>query len=139
MRTFETGATRDTDGLKNDYEGFNNPLVEKEYGDYMNKHRVQADGNLRDSDNWQKGMGKSTMMKSLHRHQMDLWALHRGYYVYKRRTPEGEETIYYINKPETIPADYQVVTVEDSLGGIKFNTNGYWLEHIKERSNLNGQ
>ena len=75
MRVFDTGATRDADIGKNDYEGFLSPLVIQRYGKYMNKHRKQVDGKLRDSDNWQKGFGENhyaVCMKSLWRHFMDL-------------------------------------------------------------------
>lgn len=58
MREFRTGATRDNDEGKYDYEGFYHPLVVKRFGQYMDKHRKQADGKLRDSDNWQKGIPK---------------------------------------------------------------------------------
>ena len=82
MREFNSGATRDSDEGKNDYEAFLSFPVLKAYGDYMNKHRVQADGKLRDGDNWQKGFGDnhcSVCMKSLWRHFLDMWAIHRGY------------------------------------------------------------
>lgn len=79
MRTFDTGATRDNDASKNDYEGFLSPLVIQAYGDYMHKNRLQADGKLRASDNWQKGIPKDAYMKSLWRHFLDVWTIHRGY------------------------------------------------------------
>ena len=79
MRTFESGATRDDDDdTKYDYEGFLSPLVIKRFGKYMNKHRVQADGKVRDSDNWQKGIPAKEYMKSWWRHFMDTWYLWRG-------------------------------------------------------------
>jgi len=81
IRSFTTGATRDTDEGKYDYEGFLSPLVIEAYAAYMNKHRVQADGSLRDSDNWQKGFGDNHLdvcMKSGYRHFMDWWKEHRG-------------------------------------------------------------
>ncbi len=81
MLTFTTGATRSSDEGKPDYEGFLSPLVVKEFGAYMNRHRQQVDGRLRDSDNWQKGMPKDKYIKSLWRHFHDLWMLHRGYKV----------------------------------------------------------
>jgi hypothetical protein len=59
IRISKTGATRDTSNGKNDYEGFNNPLVELAFGDYMTEHRIQSDGSLRDSDNWQQGFGET--------------------------------------------------------------------------------
>ena len=58
MRNFDTGATRDNDDEKMDYEGFLSPIVLKEFGRYMHKHRKQTDGKFRESDNWQKGMPK---------------------------------------------------------------------------------
>ena len=79
MRTFETGATRDTEEGKPDYEGFLSPLALERFGTYMMTHQVQADGSLRASDNWQKGMPIDSFMKSMLRHVMDLWLLHRGY------------------------------------------------------------
>lgn len=132
IRKFSTGATRDTDNGKNDYEGFNNPLVEKAFGDYMNEHRIQSDGSLRDSDNWQKGMGKNAMIKSLHRHYMDLWAIHRGYYVFKERIDNKEITHYFVTLPDMIPDTYKRVSIKDCCGGIAFNNNGYWFESILE-------
>ena len=77
MRTFEGGATRDSEEDKLDYEGFLSHPVMQRYAQYMHLHRKQPDGDLRDSDNWQKGMPKSVYMKSMFRHFMDVWYLHR--------------------------------------------------------------
>lgn len=63
MRHFPTGATRNLDDDKIDFEGFLSPLVIERYGQYMHRHRVQADGILRDSDNWQRGIPLSAYMK----------------------------------------------------------------------------
>jgi len=73
MRKFESGATRDSDEGKLDYEGFISPMVLRRYALYMHRHRKQADGEVRDSDNWQKGIPKEQYMKSLIRHTVDLW------------------------------------------------------------------
>jgi len=78
IRRFDTGATRDTDEGKLDFEGFLSPLVLERYAQYMNKHRKQSDGKLRDSDNWQKGIPLKAYIKSLWRHFFDLWKIHRG-------------------------------------------------------------
>ena len=48
----------------------------------MDKHRKMRDGSIRDSDNWQKGFGNAidhykTCIKSLFRHFMDVWFIHR--------------------------------------------------------------
>jgi hypothetical protein len=89
IRTFETGATRDSERGKADYEGFLSPLVIEAFGEYMDKHRLQADGELRDSDNWQKGMGQAVYVKSLWRHFVVLWAIHRGHRRYDAK--DGHE------------------------------------------------
>jgi hypothetical protein len=73
LREFDTGATRDSDETKIDPEGFLHPDVLLAYCEYMNRHRVQADGSKRDSDNWQKGMDIGVYMKSLLRHVFSLW------------------------------------------------------------------
>ena len=62
MREFETGATRDTNDGKLDFEGFLSPLALVRYAEYMNKNRIQADGKVRASDNWQKGIPREVYM-----------------------------------------------------------------------------
>ena len=106
IREFKSGATRDTNKDKLDYEGFLNPLVLEIFAKYMHKHRIQPDGNLRDSDNWQKGMPKEVYIKSAWRHFMDWWMEHRGH-----ESRDG---------------------LEAALCGILFNTMGYMLELLKE-------
>lgn len=87
IRTFATGATRDTSEDKLDFEGFFCPKVMTTYAEYMHKNRIQTDGSLRDSDNWQKGIPEDAYMKSMFRHFMDTWKNHRGI-----ETPEDEIT-----------------------------------------------
>lgn len=77
LRTFSTGATRDTDIGKLDYEGFLSPEVLERYAQYMHKHRKQADGTMRASDNWQLGLPTRECMKSLMRHVIDFWGIYR--------------------------------------------------------------
>ena len=80
IRKFASGATRDTSQDKLDYEGFLSPIVIEKYAEYMHKNRVQSDGSLRDSDNWQKHFGENhfaVCMKSLYRHFIDMWKIHR--------------------------------------------------------------
>ena len=92
MRVFTTGATRDTNTDKLDYEGFLSPIVLERFARYMHQHRVQADGQLRDSDNWQKGMPRREYATSLLRHFMDVWLIMRGY-GHKARTQDIEEAL----------------------------------------------
>jgi hypothetical protein len=105
MRSFDTGATRDTADGKLDMEGFTHPMVEKQFAKYMNMNRLQSDGNLRASDNWQKGIPIDAYMKSLRRHHDDVWLEHRGF-------------------------DTEAGLVA-ALCGIIFNAKGYLLEHLK--------
>lgn len=81
MREFDTGATRDTDEGKYDYEGFISVIALERYAQYMHEHRKQADGEIRDSDNWQKGLPIKECVKSMIRHVKDIWKLNRGYVV----------------------------------------------------------
>lgn len=78
VRKFETGATRDTDTNKLDYEAFFSPMVLKRRAEFMHKHRIQPDGQLRDGDNWKKGIPQRQYMKSLARHYWDVWAENHG-------------------------------------------------------------
>lgn len=116
LRTFETGATRDADDTKNDYEGFESPIVDQAFGDYMTTHRVQSDGSIRDSDNWQKGIPKSAYMKSLCRHVLTARLLHRGFPV----------------RQEKVGGKLVTPTMIDTLCAIRFNVNGLMFELLKE-------
>lgn len=77
LRTFSSGATRDTNVGKLAYEGFLSPLVLRRFAEYMHSHRVQPDGELRAPDNWQRGIPLDAYMDSGWRHFMDWWLLHR--------------------------------------------------------------
>ena len=107
MRQFDTGATRNEDAEQPDYEGFLSPLVIERFGEYMNKNRVQADGKLRDSDNWQKGIPFVSYMKSGWRHWFAWWKYHR------------------LGGPPEV--------VEEALCGLLFNAMGYLHEHLKDK------
>ncbi len=81
IRTFETGANRDQDTSKLDYDGFISPLALEAFGTYMNFNRSLADGTQRDSDNWQKGIPLDVYRKSMWRHFFDVWRVMRGYSI----------------------------------------------------------
>jgi hypothetical protein len=110
VRRFDTGATRDLDTTKLDYEGFLSPLVVKRYAEYMHANRQLADGTFRDSDNWQKGIPLSAYVKSAWRHFFDWWSEHRGI-----RTREG---------------------IELALCGLLFNIMGYLHEYLKAKASV---
>lgn len=108
IREFTTGATRDTDENKLDFEGFLSPLVIERFAEYMQTHRKQTDGNLRDSDNWQKGIPIDEYMKSGWRHFFDLWKEHRGI-----KSRDG---------------------IEIALCAVMFNVQGYLFEILKKKN-----
>ena len=110
MREFSSGATRDTDETKIDYEGFLSPEVLERFGRYMTKHRIQADGKIRDSDNWQRGIPRDVYLKSLLRHVIEMWYIHR----------------------DGIPLGTRI-DMEDALCAILFNAQGYLYELIRGR------
>jgi len=111
VRSFETGATRSADASRYDPEGFLSPIVIERYCEYMNKHRVQADGTLRASDNWTKGMPLATYIKGLWRHFLHLWTRHRGY------TPTDKGA---------------AADIEEDCCAIMFNVMGYLHETLKK-------
>jgi hypothetical protein len=78
MRVFDTGATRNVE-VDPDYHGFLSPLAMHAYGEYMHRHRLQADGTMRDSDNWQKGIPNDAFLRSLVRHVHDIQLVMDGY------------------------------------------------------------
>jgi hypothetical protein len=119
IRTFDTGATRNTDNSKYDYEGFLSPLALQSFASYMHRHRLQKDGTLRASDNWQKGIPDDVYLKSLWRHFMDLWSIERGHTMIS-------------------PDDGSVVTKEDALCALMFNVQGLLHEHLKRKESNAG-
>jgi hypothetical protein len=112
VRKFETGATRSSDAGRYDPEGFLSPIVIERYCEYMNAHRVQPDGSVRDSDNWQKGIPQTTYVKGLWRHWLHLWTRFRGYKV---QDPLSTQSM------------------EEDLCAILFNAQGLLFEILKDK------
>lgn len=111
IRTFATGANRNSDKDKFDFEGFLSPLVIERFGQYMHKHRHLEDGSLRDSDNWMKGIPQDVLMKSGWRHFLDWWLLHRGH-----NAREGD--------------------IEEALCGLLFNAMAYLHNRLSVMSQM---
>lgn len=109
VRQFDTGATRNNDEEELDYEGFLSPLALEAFARYMHGHRRQADGKLRDRDNWQKGIPPESYLKSMVRHMLDVWRLQRGY-----------------------PS--RAATLEEALSALLFNVQGLLHETLKAKA-----
>lgn len=71
MREFETGATRDSEDGKIVPSGFISAAARLRFSKYMHDHRKQADGRLRDPDNWKRGIPQRVYFESLVRHVLD--------------------------------------------------------------------
>lgn len=108
MRVFDTGATRDNSDEKLDYEGFLSPSVLERFATYMQAHQMQADGHMRASDNWQKGIPVNEYMKSAWRHFITWWTLHR-------LQSEGSQH-----------------EIENAVCALMFNAMGYLHETLKQ-------
>jgi len=117
-RTFNTGATRDQDSAKLDFEGFISPLVLRAYAEYMHKCRLRnipAGDTIRASDNWQKGMPSESYAKSMIRHVVEAWLILDGF---EARDEKGN-----------------VLDLEKVLCAIMFNVMGLLYERLKLSSN----
>lgn len=110
IRVFDTGALRDTEAGKLDFEGFLSPLAVEAFATFMNFNRELADGSTRDSDNWQKGIPKDAYIKSGWRHFVAWWRCHRGV--------GAKEGIVW------------------ALCGVLFNAQGYLHELLKDDPGL---
>ena len=119
IRTFATGATRDSLDGKLSYEGFLCPFVLERFAQYMHVHRKQPDGSLRAADNWQKGISKATYMDSLWRHFHAAWKIWRGGQVFDER-------------------DGHPVDIQEALCGVLFNSQGFIHEDLKEQREEGG-
>ncbi len=107
IRTFPSGAIRDTEQNKFDYEGCLSPVVVRRFAAYMHKCCKLPDGSARTADNWQKGIPRDVYIKSMFRHFMDLWLMHRG----------------------------GIGNLQETLCALLFNVQGYLFEVLKEDEN----
>lgn len=103
--TSESGVVRSNDADKLDYEGFVSPLVLEAFAKYMHVNRIQPDGKLRASDNWQGGLEYERWVKSSYRHYIDFLKVHDGVPV-----EEGELA---------------------AASGVLFNIMGWMLDKIR--------
>lgn len=112
IRTFESGATRDTAEGKLSYVKALSPIVLQRYVQYLNAHRKQPDGSIRDFDNWKQGIPIDAYFDGLGRHFLATWLLAQGF-------PAKD--------------NHGVVTLDDSLCAIIFNASGWLHELLKEK------
>lgn len=108
IRSFSTGATRDTDSDKLDFDGFLCPMVLERYAQYMNANRMMPDGSMRGSDNWKKGIPQDVYRKSAWRHFFGFW----------KHCLRGEKSLAIVD-----------------ACGILFNVMGWMHEELKHEDN----
>ena len=112
-RKFDTGATRDTTEGKLDYRKALSPIVLQRYVQYLDAHRKQPDGSMRDFDDWKQGIPIEAYFEGLGRHEMAVWLLHDGFPAEDNHGP---------------------VTLEATLCAIIFNSSGWLHEILKEKA-----
>ncbi len=112
MQKFESGATRTGDTEKLNYVKALSPIVLERYVQYLNAHRKQADGIMRDFDNWKKGIPTDRYLEGLGRHFIAVWLLGDGFPAEDDKGP---------------------VTLEDTLCAIIFGASGWLHEIIKDK------
>lgn len=114
-RQYSTGATRDVNDYKYDYIGFSSPYILNRYAQYMHEHRIQEDGTLRSSSNWQRGIPNQDYLESMHRHFFDVWCCMEGIEVRDPKTGKKVE-------------------LDEALCGLKFNVDGLLFNVMKEKN-----
>lgn len=107
-RQYDSGALRDTQVGKPQYESYLSPFALYQFGQYMLKHQQGPDGKYREGDNWQKGIPLKDYADSLIRHVFDFWREHR-------RGTTGSKNL-----------------IIDLLCAIIFNAQGYLHELVKD-------
>ena len=112
IRIFDTGATRDTTKGKLSYVKALSPIVLQRYVQYLDGHRKQPDGSMRDFDNWKKGIPEDTYLDGLGRHFIAAWLLAQGYSAEDNHGP---------------------VTLENTLCAILFGASGWLHEILKKK------
>jgi len=113
IRQFDSGATRDTNVNKPSYVKALSPITLQYYVDYLSRHRLQSDGNLRDWDNWKNGIPQDVYLDGLGRHFWAVWLLCHNFPASDNHGP---------------------VTLKDSLCGVIFNAQGMLHELLKNQT-----
>lgn len=116
LRISESGAIRNSDIGKINYQGALSPLILEAYGKYIEKHSLLPDGTRRNNKNWQNLFGtpeehRQVCIESAWRHFIDLLMEHDGY-----ESRDG---------------------IDEALGGLMFNIQAYWFSFLIERKRKN--
>lgn len=127
LRRFATGAIRDGEDDKLDYDGTLSPLVLHCYASYIHSHRRLKNGTTRAADNWQYGFPLETYMRSGWRHFMEWWGLHRGYKAKFGQT---------CGQASAASRRSDLTAIERALCGVLFNASGYLHEVRKAAHQL---
>ena len=102
MRKTKTGAIRNNDKGKIDYVHISS-IADRCFCEYMHAHMTQADGKIREADNWKKGMPFKWYKKSFLGHIQDVKMLMEG---------------------NNVMEDGKAIEIFEALMGAKFNMDG---------------
>lgn len=112
-RTFDTGATRDSDTGKLEYSRYINPLADYSFAEYMKSKQIIG-GEYRRGDNRQKWIPTESLFDSLVRHIEIVKLLRKWHNVIEAKF--RWEVMLFIDK---------------------YPEEAYWYENIDEKSMVN--
>ena len=125
IRTFDSGATRDTAQGKLDYVKALSPIVLRRYVQYLNRHRLQPDGSYRDFDNWKSGMPQDVYHSSGGRHFFEAWLLTEGYETEDNHGPVELEDVLCAQMFNIMGRLHELLKVKQSVDRTKPVPGGY--------------
>ena len=127
-RTFDTGATRDSDQWKLEYSRYIHPLADYSFARYMQSKQIIW-GEYRRGDNWQKKIPEESLFDSLVRHIEILKLLKKWHRVDEIKNEDWTtDLLLDLESNDWICWDRK--TIEGELNAIRFNSEALKLYYL---------
>ena len=138
-RTFETGATRNGNKGKYEFDKYVNPINELSYAQYMKSHQV-INWEYRPWDNRQKGIPFDSLFESAYRHMQTLCLLYQWYDVYEiEENGEFDWIVVDWGEPVEWGSNVHKKDFIEQLNAIRFNTEAMKLQYLTSNIIGNGE